>query len=140
MSVMTHKPSSSSHNHAAGEVGCATVHFQSKLAIQAEVARRLPVAVLAVHVVVRPAVRRRVAVPAIVDQGPATVLVSVLGSDPAVVTVEGLAVMDVEVAGVGVEPDSWDVVAVVAAAVQFAASGGELDPVGSGSTANGELS
>ena len=54
--------------------------------------------------------------PAIVDEGPATVLVSVLGSDPAVVTVEGLAVTDVEVAGVGVEPDSRDVVAVVAAA------------------------
>ena len=78
---MTHETSSFSHNHAAGEVGCiATVRFQFKFAVQAELARRLPCAVLKVQVVVHPAGRRRVAVPAIVDLGPAAFLTVVLGT------------------------------------------------------------
>ena len=78
---MAHEVPSSSYNHAASEVGyIATVRFQSKLAVQAELARRLPGAVLEVHVVVLPAGRRRVAVPAIVDLGPAAVLAVVLGT------------------------------------------------------------
>ena len=45
-----------------------------------ERARRLPGAVLEVQVGVHPAGRRRVAVPAIVDLGPAAVLAVVLGT------------------------------------------------------------